>query len=134
MDLEQVKPTAYNVVAAAGGAVVAGIARKKVEFLDKKIGQFLLLALGIAITISQKSQIMKGFGTGVAINSVLGLCDGFLAKQGVNGLGETYTDSDGYTYISGDEPEMIQMEDGSYMMVEEGDGTEGIGDADDLLS
>lgn len=140
MNFDEVKPAAINVCAAAGGAVLGGLARKKIDFLNTKAGQFVQSAVGIALSISQKSQILKGLGTGLAINGVLGLCDGFLGENNtVKGLGEVYTDSDGFTYVSGidgeDEPQMIQMEDGSYMLVEEEDedSVEGFAGPDDLM-
>lgn len=134
MKTEELTPTAINVAAAAAGAVASGFIRKKVTFLDSTVGKLVIAALGIFLVISQKSNVLKGVGTGVAINGVLGLCDKFLGQtQGVFGVGEIVQGPDGLTYIVNGVGELeaytpAELEQGQYEIVE------GIGEDEDYLS
>lgn len=105
MDLNQFKGSAMTTGGVAAGAIAAGIARKKISKLDTTVGKAGLIVAGLAISAYADSSILKGLGTGVAVNGIMGLASNYVA--GVDGL-----DGDGVGTVVQDENGMVYMMNG----------------------
>ena len=113
MDFKNLGSSALGVAYTAGGAVAAGFARKKIAFLDTVIGKIILIALGIYIVSQSKSEILKGVGTGVALNGVMGFASGLMGEGGVNGadgMGSVVQDENGMVYLMNGVGEIVPYE------------------------
>lgn len=101
-DMNKVMPAALHVATTAGGAVAAGYLRKKISFFDNALGKLLLILVGIYIVSQSKSEVMKGLGTGVAMNGALGFATGLVGVDGLNGddtMGTVVQDENGMVYL-----------------------------------
>jgi len=124
-DMKKITPAALHVATTAGGAIAAGYLRKKVTFFDNSLGKLLLILAGIWIVSQSKSEVMKGLGTGVAMNGALGFATGLLGVDGLNG-------NDGMGTVVQDENGMVYLVNGTGdVMPYEIPVVDGIGAADD---
>lgn len=125
-DMKKITPAALHVATTAGGAIAAGYLRKKITFFDNALGKLLLIAMGIWIVSQSKSEILKGLGTGVAMNGALGFATPLLGVDGLNG-------NDGMGAVVQDENGMVYLVNGTGDIVPyEIPVVEGIGNADEL--
>lgn len=125
-DTKKITPAALHVATTAGGAIAAGYLRKKITFFDNALGKLLLIGLGIWIVSQSKSEILKGLGTGVAMNGALGFATPLLGVDGLNG-------NDGMGAVVQDENGMVYLVNGTGDIVPyEIPVVEGIGNADEL--
>lgn len=104
MDLENLKSPALSTVGVAGGAIGAGVLASKVSFFNEnKLGKYVMFGLGCVITAMSKSEIVKGFGLGMAAKGALQIAEPILGTSATAGLagamGEVVQDANGYTYI-----------------------------------
>lgn len=111
-DVKKLTPAAVNVAATAGGAIAAGMLRKKFSFFDNALGKVLLIAAGIYIVSQSKSDLLKGIGTGVAMNGALGFATGLLGFDGLNGAGTgtVVQDENGMVYLMNGTGEILPYE------------------------
>ena len=111
-DVKQFSPAALHVAATAGGAVAAGYLRKKFSFFDNALGKVLLIAAGIYIVSQSKSELLKGVGTGVAMNGALGFATGLLGVAGLSGndVGTVVQDENGMVYLMNGTGEILPYE------------------------
>lgn len=127
LDMKKITPAALHVATTAGGAIAAGYLRKKVTFFDNTLGKLLLILAGIWIVSQSKSEVMKGLGTGVAMNGALGFATGLLGVDGLNGndngMGTVVQDENGMVYLVNGTGEVMPYE----IPV-----VDGIGNADDF--
>lgn len=90
-----------------GGAVAAGLARKKIPFLDSTVGKIIIMALGLFMISKSNSEALKGLGTGITVNGALGLAsalgvagiDGLNGTDGTDGVGAVVQDANGMVYM-----------------------------------
>lgn len=112
-DVTKLTPAALNVAATAGGAIAAGYVRKKLSFFDNALGKVFLILAGIYIASQSKSEILKGVGTGVAMNGALGFATGLLGVSGLNGddsVGTVVQDENGMVYLMNGTGEIMPYE------------------------
>lgn len=114
-----------NVGSAAGGALLAGVALKKVSH---PIMSLALLAGGAYLSTKGKNATIKALGNGMAGVGAIGVVSKVAEKvtalqkfaPGINGMGELIEDEDGNVYqIDGltGTPQLVQDEFGNSYMV-----------------
>lgn len=96
-----------NIGTVAVGVFGGGFAQKQFSFLQTKIGQFVLIAIGILMYMYMKSNIVKGIATGIAVSGGMGLISSM-------GLG----DVDGLNGIDGGVGQIVQDENGLVYMID----------------
>lgn len=129
------KANVKEVLATTGGALVAGVAIKKIQ---SPITPVALLAVGVGLALKAKSKDLQALGNGIASIGAIGTLGKIADKVDVikpftptiNGMGELYEDEDGNIInmegLNGSQ--LVQDEYGNTYMVEGLNGDEDIYD------
>lgn len=119
------KANVKEVLATSGGALVAGVAIKKIQ---SPITPVALLAIGLGMALKAKSKDVQALGNGITAIGAIGTLGKIAEKVDVikpftptiNGMGDLYEDEDGNIInmegLNG--PQLIQDEYGRTFMVE----------------
>ncbi len=119
------KADAKDLLANTGGALVAGVAIKKVQ---SPITPIALLGAGVYMALKGKGNV-KNFGQGIATIGAIGTLGKVAEKVEVmqkitptiNGMGDLYEDEDGNLVELGGlngQPQLVQDEDGNTYMID----------------